>query len=72
MLRRRHKSEAELTVGSRVKLMFGLDEVTATVVEDRGDVGVGGRRIVRVRLDIPDTSDPIELEVPTADVRSAA
>jgi hypothetical protein len=59
-------------VGSRVKLIFGLNEVTATVIEDRGNVGKGGRRLLRVRLDMPDTVDPIELEVPVEDLRSVA
>jgi len=33
------KSTLKLSVGSRVKFVFGGDEVTATVIEDRGNVG---------------------------------
>jgi hypothetical protein len=66
------KSEGTHPVGSKVTLIFGLDEVTATVIEDRGNIGVGGRRLIRVRLDIPDTSEPIELEIPAEDVKTAA
>jgi hypothetical protein len=69
---RRDKPKSSLAVGSRVKFVFGIDEVTATVVEDRGNVGIGGRRLLRVRLDIPDTSEPIELEIPADDVKAAA
>jgi hypothetical protein len=60
------------SVGSRVKFVFGLDEVTATVIEDRGNIGIGGRRLLRVRVDISDTSEPIELEIPVDDVKVAA
>jgi hypothetical protein len=42
------------------------------VVEDRGPVGIGGRFLLRVRLDIPGTSEPIELEIPATDVKVAA
>ena len=59
-------------VGSRVKLMFAGREVVATVIEDRGPVGMKGRRLLRVRLDLEDTSEPIELEIPAVDVKSAA
>lgn len=44
----------------------------ATVIEDRGPIGVGGRQLLRVRLDIEDTAEPIEFELAAADVRTAA
>jgi hypothetical protein len=47
-------------------------DVLATVVEDRGPLGVGGRRIVRVRLERPSDADALEFEVPADDVRPAA
>lgn len=72
MASRTHKPKSPLAVGSLVKLLFGIDEVTGTVVEDRGNVGMGGRHLLRVRLDIPDTSEPVELEIPADDVKSAA
>jgi hypothetical protein len=59
-------------VGSKVKLTFGGREVVATVIEDRGPLGVGGRRLLRVRLDIEAGGEPIEFELPAADVRVAA
>jgi hypothetical protein len=69
---RSHAQKQHPSVGSRVKVVFGGSEVGATVVEDRGPVGIGGRVLLRVRLDIPDTSEPIELEIPAADVKVAA
>lgn len=62
----------KLNVGSRVKLMFAGREVFATVVEDRGPVGLNGRWLLRVRLEFQGTSEPIELEVPAVDVKLAA
>jgi hypothetical protein len=41
-------------------------------VEDRGDIGVGGRRLLRVRVEQTGGAEPIEFEVPAADVRAAA
>lgn len=58
-------------LGARVKLRFGVDDVTATVIEDRGDLAVGGRPLLRVALDIPDDGEPIEVEIPVDDVTPA-
>lgn len=66
------RSNSTPLVGSRVKLRFGVNDVTATVIEDRGNIGVGGRRLLRVRLEIPSTNEPIELEVPAEDVKAVA
>lgn len=55
-----------------MKFVFGVDEVTATVIEDRGNVGYNGRRLLRVRLDMDDVAEPIELEIPEADVSPVA
>lgn len=72
MKRAARKSSSKLSVGSRVKFVFGVDEVTATVIEDRGPVGYRGRRLLRVRLDITEVAEPIELEIPEADVTPIA
>jgi hypothetical protein len=52
--------------------MFGGHEVHATVLEDRGPVGAKGRRMLRIRLDVGVTSEPIEFEIPADDVKVAA
>jgi hypothetical protein len=59
-------------VGSRVKFVFGLTEVTGTVIEDRGDLGIGGRRILRVRFEIKGAGEPFETEIAAENVRVAA
>lgn len=61
-----------LRVGSRVKLDFAGREVTGTVIEDRGPLGVGGRRLLRVRLEWSGVAEPIEIEIPESELRIAA
>ena len=63
MSRRASKPRDKFPIGSKVRLTFGVDQVTAVVIEDRGNLGGGGRRLLRVRLDMADTSEPIELEI---------
>jgi len=72
MSARRDNRKRHHAVGSKVRVVFGVNEVVATVVEDRGPVGVGGRLLLRVRLDIPGAGEPIELEIPAEDVKAAA
>ena len=60
-----------LKVGSRVTLDFGGREVEGVVIEDRGRLGVGGRRLLRVRLEARDVAEPIELELPESKLKAA-
>jgi hypothetical protein len=48
---RRPKSP-EFTVGDRVSFTFGLGNWDGIVIEDRGPIGVGGRRLYGVRFPI--------------------
>ena len=41
-------------VGDRVRILYGFRGVIGEIVEDRGNLGVGGRRIYAVRM----TMDP--------------
>jgi hypothetical protein len=61
-----------LRVGARVSLRLGLQSVRGTIIEDRGRLGVGGRRLWRVRLELTDVAEPIEIEVPESDLNVAA
>jgi hypothetical protein len=49
--------------GDRVRFRFGAAEVEGTVVEDRGNLGVGGRRLYGVRFELDDVSGPLYTEV---------
>jgi hypothetical protein len=58
--------------GDRVRLPWGVTPVEATVIEDRGHRGVGGRRFYRVRVRLDDITDPIETERPAEDLTLVA
>jgi hypothetical protein len=67
----RHKPRARVPrVGSMVSFLFGGHEVTATVLEDRGPIGINGRQILRVRLEL-EATEPIEFELPAEYVWTA-
>jgi len=68
---RKHKPKGGVpAVGSRVKLLWGEHPVEAEVIEDRGNLGVGGRRLLRIRLALNpgDVAEPVEFEMPAEDV----
>lgn len=70
--KRRSLASHAITVGSRVSFVFGLAPVTGTVIEDRGDLGVGGRRLLRVRFEIEGAGEPFETEMPAEELTLAA
>ncbi len=55
-------------VGALVRMHYGASEVMATVLEDRGPLGVGGRQLVRVKFFLEATEDAVETEVPVEDL----
>jgi hypothetical protein len=50
-------------VGKAVVLHVGGRQIPALVVEDRGPLGVGGERVVRIRVDSAEGEEPDEFEV---------
>jgi hypothetical protein len=54
-------------VGDRVRFRFGLSTVTGTIVEDRGCIGVGGRRLFGVKA-VFDPPNTIYLELPESEL----
>lgn len=70
-MKSRSSRKKTLRVGSRVKLDFAGREVTGVVIEDRGPLGVGGRRILRVRLDWGEVAEPVEGEFPESALSAA-
>ena len=59
-----------LRVGDKVILVMGGREVVATVVEDRGLIGVSGRQIVRVEAPV-DLTYVADYELPADQLRLA-
>jgi hypothetical protein len=59
--------------GDRVRLLWGLTPVEGVIVEDRGNLGVGGKRLYRVRIQLDDNiTDPIETEYPVEELTLVA
>ena len=61
----------KIVVGSRVRFHFGSIPVVAEVIEDRGNLAVGRKRLLRVRFDLPGAESPTELEIPEERVEAA-
>ena len=53
-------------------MRFGPSDVVATVLEDRGPLGMGGRHLVRVKFFLEGTADPVETEVPVEELTVVA
>lgn len=57
-------------VGDRVRFRFGASQVIGVIIEDRGPIGVGGRRLLTVQARIDPMND-IVLEMPAEELRAA-
>lgn len=58
-----------IKVGDLVAVRYGAREQVAEVVEDRGDLGVGGEQLLRVGWWPSGSSGRLEFEVPASDLR---
>ncbi len=65
------KSPSRFRVGDWVSFDYGLRRVTAQVMEDRGGVGVRGRRLYRVRPRL-DQGESADFEIPEEELEVAA
>ena len=43
------KHPGKYKVGDRVRFRFGVDDVEGIIVEDRGNLGVGGKRVYDIK-----------------------
>ena len=58
-------------VGDRVRVDFGRRKLTGVIVEDRGEIGIQGRRLFQV--DIPmDPFEPMSVELPEEEMEAIA
>jgi hypothetical protein len=55
-------------VGEQVRFRFGLRDVDAVVTEDRGPLGINGKRIYGVRFKPDPESEEWYTEVPAEDL----
>jgi len=57
-------------VGDRVRVPFGPQRPIGTIVEDRGGIGSGGRRLFGVKFEF-DRTNIIYMEVPEDELSAA-
>lgn len=65
------KKPGKFRVGQRVRLLYGWRGAIAEVVEDRGPLGVGGRRLYGVRFRV-DPWNEISTELPEDSLEAVA
>jgi hypothetical protein len=58
----------QLVVGDRVQFKLAGRTVSGTIVEDRGNLGVGGRQIVSIRAKRGREADMV-VEIPAEEVK---
>jgi hypothetical protein len=58
-------TKSHFKVGDRVRFKLGAHRVVGRIVEDRGFIGVGGRQLVRVEVEV-DPTCLREFELPAA------
>jgi hypothetical protein len=58
--------------GDRIRFEFGGHVTEGKILEDRGNVGAGGERLLRVQVEVAQTDATMEFEIRAADVKSAA
>jgi len=63
--------EPRFKEGDRVAVPLGARMVDGEVIEDRGPIGVNGRRLFRVRLAQDGDESDREFEVPEEDLQRA-
>jgi hypothetical protein len=63
------KRAPRFRVGDRVAFLYGLQKVAGEIVEDRGPLGVYGRRLYRVRINRGE-EDEITFELPEENIEA--
>jgi hypothetical protein len=66
------KNPGPFREGDRVRFPWGTTEVEGTVVEDRGNLGVGGKRLYGVRFLLDDVSPSMYTEMEAEDLTLVA
>jgi len=66
-----NKNRPQFKVGDWVSFPFGFQNAVARIIEDRGAIGVKGRRLYRVEL-LRDGVEPDRFEVREDDLVSAS
>jgi hypothetical protein len=65
------KAKPRYRVGDKVKFLSMNDWVLATITEDRGNLGVKGRRLYGLHFSRPYNEQPIYIEMPEEELEPA-
>lgn len=57
-----------LSIGAEVTVRWGLQNVRGVITEDRGAIGIGGRRLYRVDVDLGESSHVV-MELPASEIK---
>lgn len=68
---RSKKTRGQLRVGDRVTFSLAGRRISGIIVEDRGKIGTGGRRLFAIRARIG-TDDDAVLELPAEELSAVA
>ncbi|MEX2175165.1 MAG: hypothetical protein WD872_12455 [Pirellulaceae bacterium] len=60
--------ETRFRVEDDVRFKFGLTKVIGKITEDRGAIGVGGRRLYGIRFQFTPDDEAIYIELPAVDL----
>jgi hypothetical protein len=67
--KRDQRAEGSFRVGDRVEFWMGPEHLEGVIVEDRGAIGAGGRRLFRVEVHVKDYD--ATFEIPADEIRRA-
>lgn len=67
---KKQQPDSRFQVGSQVSFLFGRSRLKGVIVEDRGAIGVGGRRLFRIEAPL-DSEAPLVTEMPADDLQPA-
>ena len=65
------RGRSSFQVGDRVRIDLGRHKLTGVIVEDRGAIGVGGRRLFQVSIPI-DPFEPMTMELPENEMEAVS
>lgn len=63
-------TERRYRKGDRVRFRFGVKDVEGTVIEERGPIGIGGRRLYGIQFHLgSDPEGEMYVELPAVDMK---
>jgi hypothetical protein len=67
----RKQPKRRYQVGDHIRFRWDIQLIPGVVIEDRGNLGVGGRQVVRIRAKLSPETEPREFELAEDDIQLA-